>query len=134
MEAIDGTRGLPADDGVDAILPAPARGHRRPDRSLRPAVPGDTLSFVDFIVALLGAVVVIGAAAVAMRRSDVAELGTPTLAAAGGAAVGAAAAVVFLVPQMDLVPDNVEGGVELVILVASGAAIAGLGWRRRRAG
>jgi hypothetical protein len=97
-------------------------------------VPDDTLLFVDFIVALIGAIVVIGAAAVAMGRADVAELGAPALAAAGGAAVGAAAAVVFLVPQVDLVPDNVEGGVELVILVASGAAIAGLGWRRRRVG
>jgi hypothetical protein len=96
------------------------------------AVPEDTLSLVDLIVALIGAIVVIGAAAVAIRRSDAAELGAPALAAAGGAAVGAAAAVVFLVPQVDLVPDSVEGGVELVILVISGAVIAGLGWRRRR--
>jgi len=83
-------------------------------------------------VAVIAAIVVIGAASIAMGRSD--RPGTPVLAAAAGAAAGGAAAVVFLVPQVDLVPDNLDGVVEIVILAVAGAAIAGLVWRRRRTG
>jgi hypothetical protein len=88
---------------------------------------------VNQIIALIAAAIVLGAAAVLLIRNG-SRAGPSGLAALAGVAAGVAAAVVFLVPEVDLLPDQFDGGVQLVVFLVSGLAIAALGWRRRRAG
>jgi len=88
---------------------------------------------VNQIIALIAAAIVLGAAALLLNRNG-SGAGPSGLAVLAGVAAGVAAAVVFLVPQVDLLPDQLDGGVQLVVFALSGLVIAALGWRHRRAG
>lgn len=87
---------------------------------------------MDLIVAVVAAALVVGGVAFALGRRGV-DTTAPGLGMIAGAIAGAAAALVFLVPQVDLLPDQFDAGAQLIVFAASGVAIAGLGWRRRRA-
>ena len=85
------------------------------------------------IIALIAAAIVLGAAALLLHRNG-SGAGPSGLAVLAGVAAGVAAAVVFLEPQVDLLPDQLDGGVQLVVFALSGMAIAVLGWRHRHGG
>jgi hypothetical protein len=96
--------------------------------------PGPYHHAVDLVLALIAAtVVIVSASMTVLRAGDVTD-GPRVVGLAAAAAVGVAAAVVFLVPQVDLIPDGLDGVVDGAVVIVAGAAIAGLGWRRWHTG